>query len=83
MVNLAAFYTGLADKPAREAWVSDFESVLQQGDTGAYANFMGEEGRTRLRNAYPGATWDRLTAVKTRYDPTNLFHLNHNIPPAT
>ena len=32
---------------------------------------------------YPGATWERLREVKRRYDPENLFHLNHNIPPAT
>jgi hypothetical protein len=39
----------------------------------------------RLRaaiNPYPGSTWDRLTAIKARYDPTNLFRLNQNIPPA-
>ncbi|MGN6489237.1 MAG: BBE domain-containing protein, partial [Devosia sp.] len=29
-----------------------------------------------------GATWDRLRAVKRRYDPENLFRLNHNVPPA-
>ncbi|MGH2606355.1 MAG: BBE domain-containing protein, partial [Anaerolineales bacterium] len=28
-----------------------------------------------------GGTWDRLVAVKRRYDPTNLFRINHNIPP--
>ncbi len=31
---------------------------------------------------YPGATCERLREVKRRYDPENLFHLNHNIPPA-
>ena len=34
-----------------------------------------------LRDAYPGSTWDRLAAIKARYDPTNLFRLNQNIPP--
>lgn len=52
------------------------------GGPGAYVNFMGDEGEARTREAYPGSTWDRLTAIKARYDPTNLFRLNVNIPPA-
>jgi NagD protein len=46
-------------------------------------NFLGDEGETRVRDAYPGPTWDRLVEIKRRYDPTNLFRLNQNIPPAT
>jgi FAD/FMN-containing dehydrogenase len=82
MVSLAAFYNGPEDKSVREAWVADFASALQQGDTGAYVNFLGDEGEARVRDAYPGSTWERLTAIKARYDPTNLFRLNQNIPPA-
>jgi FAD/FMN-containing dehydrogenase len=82
MANLAAFYTGPEDLAVRQAWVADFAAALQQGDTGAYMNFLGDEGEARLRSAYPGGTWERLAAIKQRYDPTNLFHLNHNIPPA-
>jgi hypothetical protein len=82
MANLAAFYTGPDDKPLREAWVADFGSALDQGEAGAYVNFLGEEGEERVRAAYPGATWDRLRQVKARYDPGNLFKVNHNIPPA-
>jgi len=81
MVNLAAFYAGEEDRAVREAWVSDFETALRQGDLGAYVNFLGDEGPLRVRQAYPGPTWDRLTAIKRRYDPTNLFHVNQNIPP--
>jgi FAD/FMN-containing dehydrogenase len=83
MVNLAAFYQGPADRAVREAWVSDFAAALRQGDTGAYVNFLGDEGQARVRQAYPGATWDRLVAIKARYDPTNLFRLNQNIPPTS
>jgi FAD/FMN-containing dehydrogenase len=36
-----------------------------------------------LGDAYPASTWDRLAAIKGRYDPTNLFRRNQNIPPAT
>jgi FAD/FMN-containing dehydrogenase len=82
MVNLAAFYQGAADRAVREAWVADFAAALRQGDAGAYVNFLGDEGPPRVRQAYPGPTWERLVAIKARYDPTNLFRLNQNIPPA-
>jgi FAD/FMN-containing dehydrogenase len=82
MVNLAAFYDGPADQAVRQAWVDDFAAALRQDDSGAYVNFLGDEGQARVRQAYPGSTWDRLMAIKARYDPTNLFRLNQNIPPA-
>lgn len=82
MLNLAAFYDGAADKPVKEAWVADFSEALNQGDHGAYVNFVADEGPERIRAAYPGATWDRLRQVKRQYDPENLFRLNQNIPPA-
>ncbi len=81
MVNVASFYEGPEDRVVREAWVRDFAATLRQGDAGAYVNFLADEGEARIREAYPGATWDRLVAVKRRYDPTNLFRLNQNIPP--
>jgi len=83
MVNVAAFYEGEADKPIREAWVAEFSAALNQGDSGAYVNFVGDEGEARVRAAYPGATWDRLARIKAEYDPDNVFRLNQNIPPAT
>ena len=82
MINVAIFWEGPDDKPVREAWVADFSAALQQGDTGVYVNFLADEGEARVRDAYPGSTWDRLAAIKARYDPTNLFRLNQNIPPA-
>jgi FAD/FMN-containing dehydrogenase len=45
-------------------------------------NFLEDEGEARVRQAYPDGTWERLAEVKRRYDPTNLFRLNQNIPPA-
>jgi FAD/FMN-containing dehydrogenase len=82
MVNVGAFYEGPEDRPAREAWVADFAAALRQSDAGAYVGFLADEGEERVRQAYPAATWDRLAAIKVRYDPTNLFRRNHNIPPA-
>jgi FAD/FMN-containing dehydrogenase len=82
MVNVAAFYDGPDDKPRREQWVSELVAALHQDDSGAYVNFLDNEGPERVRAAYPGGTWDRLVAIKRRYDPSNLFRLNQNIPPA-
>jgi FAD/FMN-containing dehydrogenase len=80
MANLAAFYEGPDDRAVREEWVKGFESALRQDDDGVYVNFLGDEGPGKVRAAYPGPTWDRLASIKAAYDPTNLFHRNHNIP---
>jgi FAD/FMN-containing dehydrogenase len=82
MVNVAALYEKPEEKAKHEAWVADFAAALQQSDTGLYVNFLGEEGETRVRAAYPGPAWDRLASIKARYDPDNLFRLNQNIAPA-
>ena len=82
MVNVAAMYVGPTDRVVKEAWVRDLADALRRGDEGAYVNFVNDEGPERVRAAYPGTTWDRLGAVKARYDPGNLFRRNHNIPPA-
>jgi FAD/FMN-containing dehydrogenase len=82
LANVAAFYQGPVDRAVREAWVADFAAALRQGEPGAYVGFLGDEGPARVREAYPGSTWDRLAAIKRRYDPANLFRRNHNIPPA-
>jgi len=83
MVNVAAVYGHPNEAPKHEPWVAAFAAALRQGDRGAYVNFLGDEGEARIRAAYPGTTWDRLTEIKGRYDPTNLFRLNQNVPPAT
>jgi FAD/FMN-containing dehydrogenase len=62
-------------------WVDRFAAALRQSDSGAYVGFLRDEGEARVRDAYPGTTWERLAAIKSRYDPTNLFRHNQNIPP--
>jgi FAD/FMN-containing dehydrogenase len=84
MVNVAALYERPDQAPEHEPWLSSFAAALrQEGEGGAYVGFLGNEGEGRIHDAYPGSTWERLAAIKRRYDPTNLFRLNQNIPPAT
>jgi FAD/FMN-containing dehydrogenase len=81
MAGVGAVYDQAADNPVHEAWADGFAAALRQGDPGVYVNFLADEGPGRVREAYPGATWDRLVEVKRRYDPGNLFRRNQNIPP--
>jgi FAD/FMN-containing dehydrogenase len=81
MANVAALYDRPEEGTVRDAWVASLTAALHPRE-GAYVNFLGDEGEARVREAYPGATWERLRAIKRRYDPENLFRLNQNIPPA-
>lgn len=81
MANVAALYMNPAEAATHAAWVEQLAADLREGEPGAYVNFLEAEGEARVREAYPGATWDRLVAVKRRYDPDNLFRLNQNVSP--
>jgi FAD/FMN-containing dehydrogenase len=73
------------DEPRPErhiAWTEAFWRAVAPHTDGVYAAFMEDEGEGRIRAAYPPATYDRLAAIKRRYDPDNIFRLNANIPPA-
>ncbi len=83
MMNVAAMYQRPDQAEVHRAWVAGAAAALSKGDADAYVNFIGDEGEARVRAAYPGSTWDRLAEIKRRYDPTNLFHLNQNIPPSS
>jgi FAD/FMN-containing dehydrogenase len=62
-------------------WARGFWSALEPFHTSVYVNFLGEEGEERVRQAYGAGKYDRLKALKRKYDPDNLFRLNQNIPP--
>ena len=81
MVNIATLYEDPDDRGAAEGWVRDMTDRIHGDDETGYVNFLGDEPN-RVSHAYPGSTWDRLREVKRRYDPTNLFRLNQNIPPS-
>ncbi|HSL28264.1 MAG TPA: FAD-binding oxidoreductase, partial [Anaerolineales bacterium] len=81
MANFIVQYEDRAQAAIHNAWAMDGIAALDQGDGAVYVNFVGNEGEARLHDAYPNATWNRLAAIKAKYDPTNLFRRNHNIAP--
>ena len=82
MVNVAAIYMDEGEKGKHASWVNGLADSLGKDGAGGYVGFLSDVDEATIRAAYPGPTWDRLREIKRRYDPDNLFHLNHNIPPA-
>jgi len=83
LVNILSIWTDPTEWDQQVAWArAAWESLRPFSAGGSYVNFLGAEGGDRVRSAYGATTYDRLAEVKRRYDPTNLFALNQNIPPA-
>ena len=80
-VNVTAMYADAAERETHDAWVARLADSLGKDGAGGYVGFLGDEDESAIRAAYPGSAWDRLRRLKGRYDPDNLFRLNHNIPP--
>jgi len=62
-------------------WARDCWTALAPHHAGAYVNWLMNEGAEPVRQAYGPERYDRLKALKRRYDPANAFRLNQNIPP--
>jgi FAD/FMN-containing dehydrogenase len=84
--NFAEVIVGVDPDPANNErmtqWARDYWKALHPYSAGGgYINMMMEEGRDNVKAAYRD-NYARLAEVKATYDPTNLFHVNQNIPPA-
>jgi hypothetical protein len=77
----ASTETGDGFEEERE-WVRGFWDALAPWHQGVYVNFLGDEGADRVRQSYGPVKFDRLQALKAKYDADNFFRINQNIPPA-
>jgi hypothetical protein len=83
VVNLLSRWTDAETDDAQIEWGRDVYSSLADHTTGgAYINFLSDEGQDRVRAAYGDEAYERLQALKRKYDPDNAFHRNQNIQPA-
>jgi FAD/FMN-containing dehydrogenase len=71
-----------AEDEARISAARRYGAAIEPYASGVYVNDLGDEGEVGIRRAYGSEKLDRLVALKDRYDPDNVFHLNHNIPPS-
>jgi hypothetical protein len=81
-VSIVAAWPPPDPDPGRHrAWVRNGWTGLRPHSRGVYANFLSDEGDAGIQDAY-GQRLARLTALKDRWDPANVFHHNANIPPS-
>jgi hypothetical protein len=83
-----AFYIfSMWDNPGESdrhvAWTREFAEAMEPyTTTGIYLNFTSDTGEGRVRSTYGPEKYDRLVALKDKYDPTNFFRFNQNIKPS-
>jgi FAD/FMN-containing dehydrogenase len=81
-MSMTVGWTATDAEPDRHrAWAREGWQALAPYSDGVYANVLSDEGHAGLQAAYGEARLERLTALKDRWDPANVFHLNANIPP--
>lgn len=85
-LNVYGFWGDQAEDALRTAWIRRFAAAMEpHASGGQYVNFLGQEadrdGKQAAMAIYGPTKFERLVALKRRYDPDNVFRLNHNIPP--
>ena len=80
-ININGIAETAADFDDQREWVRRFSAALEPHQTGVYVNFLMDEGEERVKDAYGAAKYERLRALKRKYDPDNFFRLNQNISP--
>jgi FAD/FMN-containing dehydrogenase len=76
-----ASWSDPAEDQARIAAARRYGAAVEPFASGVYVNDLTDEGEAGVRRAYGSAKLARLATLKRRYDPGNVFHLNHNIRP--
>jgi FAD/FMN-containing dehydrogenase len=79
----SARWSEAAEDEPRMSAARRYAASIEPFASGMYVNAMSDEGAAGVARAYPPANLARLRALKTAYDPDNVFHLNQNIEPAT
>lgn len=82
ILNIHTRWQGKEDDERCMDWARQFHEATNQFARGVYVNFLSDEGKSRVRDAYSDEVWDKLVQLKNKYDPGNLFSLNQNIEPS-
>lgn len=82
ILNIHTRWQNASDDERCLTWARDFHGATQEYAKGVYVNFLSQEGRDRVKEAYTPEVWNRLVEAKNTWDPQNLFRMNQNIEPS-
>src|SRR5262249_36556902 len=83
MAHIIAGWENLSETERYLDWVRRFSAAIRPAATGGvYLNFEPAEGEDKVRAGFGVEKYAKLTALKAKWDPLNLFHLNQNIRPS-
>jgi FAD/FMN-containing dehydrogenase len=82
VLNILGIWSDPKESEVHTRWARELFASMEPFTTGGvYVNFLGNEGEKRVMAAYGPSKYERLVALKNKYDPTNFFSLNQNIKP--
>ena len=82
-LHILGMWEDRADDEKNIEWVRNIDRVMKPwAQEAGYLNYLMDEGDQRIKDSF-GANYERMVALKNKYDPTNFFHLNQNIKPTT
>jgi FAD/FMN-containing dehydrogenase len=82
LLNIVSTWDNFMESEKNISWTQEFAMAMKPFSTGGvYVNFLGNEDEERIKAAYGDIKYDRLVALKNKYDPTNFFRINQNIKP--
>ena len=82
-IHYLSMWADPSETPANIAYTRDLNNAMKPWSTGGvYLNFIGDEGAARVESGFGAEKWQRLRELKKKWDPSNLFRINQNIPPA-
>ncbi len=83
VLNVLGKWTDPKENERNIRWVrSTWDAMRPFATGGVYVNFLGDTTEDLVRASYGEGQYERLAALKAKYDPTNFFRMNHNIQPA-
>ncbi|MDX2432913.1 MAG: FAD-binding oxidoreductase [Bacteroides sp.] len=81
LMNIHTRWRDKEDDQSAIAWAKEFHDATRPFSQGVYVNFLSDEGKERVREAYTEKVWERLVEAKRKWDPKNVFNMNQNIAP--